>query len=110
MCCNRVSLQRSVDGNRVRKDPMYWAWSKDLPKIILLDGANGIDSSHVGLDTEDLQPQTGSFLNHLIGMISVLRRHGVRLPFDIGGNVLIGCQQRNSEIHGQMKQNIPFAQ
>ena len=82
--------------------------SSDLPKIILLDGANGIDSSHVGLDTEDLQPQTGSFLNHLIGMIGVLRRHSVGLPFDIGGDVLIGCQERNSEIHGQMKQKHTF--
>lgn len=93
MCCNRVSLQRSVKGNRVRKVICAGRSSNDLPKIILLDGANGIDSSHVGLDTENLQPQTSSFLNHLIGMISVLRRHGVGLPLDIGGDVLISCQQ-----------------
>lgn len=64
----------------------------NIPKIILLDSANGIDSSHVRLDTQDLKTQAGSFLNHLISVVSVLWRHGVRLPFDIGGNVLVGCQ------------------
>lgn len=77
----------------VRKVRCAGRGSNDLPKIILLDGANGIDSCHVGLDTENLQPQTGSFLDHLIGMISVLRRHGVGLPLDIGGDVLVRCQQ-----------------
>lgn len=89
MCCNRVSLQRSVKETALERS-YAGRDSNDLPKIILLDGANGIDSSHVGLDTENLQPQTGSFLDHLIGMISVLRRHGVGLPLDIGGDVLIG--------------------
>lgn len=93
MCCNRVSLQRSIKGNRVRKVICAGRSSNDLPKIILLDGANGIDSCHVRFDTENLQPQTGSFLDHLIGMISVLRRHGVGLPLDIGGDVLVRCQQ-----------------
>lgn len=79
--------------NGVRKVICVGRGSKDLPKIILLDGANGVDSGHVGLNTEDLQPQTGSFLNDLVGMISVLRRYGVGLPLDIGGDVLMGCQQ-----------------
>lgn len=94
VCVAIVSHYKGLlEKNGVRKVICAGRGSNDLPKIILLDSANGIDSGHVGLDTEDLQPQTGSFLNDLIGMISVLRRYGVGLPLDIGGDVLMGCQQ-----------------
>lgn len=59
------------------------------PKVILLDRANGVDRRHIGLDTEDLQAQTRSFLNDLVGMVGVLWWHGIRLPLDIGRNVLV---------------------
>lgn len=59
-----------------------------LPKVILFDRANGVDRSHIGLDAENLQTQTGSFLNHLVCMIGVLRGHSIRLPLDITGNIL----------------------
>lgn len=73
-----LALRSSIDGNI------------PLPKVILLDRANGVDRSHVGFDTKNFQTQTGSFLDHLVCMIGVLRRHGVRLPFDITGDVLSG--------------------
>lgn len=86
-----VSHYKGLWGIQVRKCTLEQGQT-NIPKIILLDSANGIDSSHVRLDTQDLKTQAGSFLNHLIGVVSVLWRHGVRLPFNIGGNVLVGCQ------------------
>lgn len=84
-----------------------------LPKVILFDRANGVDRSHIRLDTENLQTQTGSLLNHLVCVIRVLRRHGIRLPLDITGNVLsdelvtglvpvwIGCPYLSRNENGQ---------
>ena len=60
-----------------------------LPKVILLDRSNSVDRSHIGLDTKNLQTQTSTFLNHLVRVVCVLRGHGVRLPLDIGGNILV---------------------
>lgn len=60
-----------------------------LPQIILLDRTDSVDRSNIRLDTKDLQSQTSTLLNHLIGVVSVLWRDGVGLPFDIGWNVLI---------------------
>lgn len=58
------------------------------PKVIFLDRADGVDRRHVGLNTKDLEAQTGSLLNHLVGVIGILRRHGIRFPLDVARNVL----------------------
>lgn len=58
------------------------------PKVIFLDRADGVDRRHVGFNTKDLETQTGSLLNHLVGMIGILRRHGIRFPLDVTRNVL----------------------
>lgn len=58
------------------------------PKVIFLDRADGIDRRHVGLDTEDLETQTGSLLNDLVRMIGILRGHGIRFPLDVARDVL----------------------
>jgi len=61
-----------------------------LPKVILLDRANSVNRSHIGLDAENFQTQAGSFFNHLVCMIGVLWRYGVRFPLYITRNVLLG--------------------
>lgn len=60
-----------------------------LPKIVFLDGSDGVNRSHVGLDPKNFQAQTGSFLDHLVCMVGILGRHGVRFPLDVGRNVLV---------------------
>ena len=88
-----VSHHRGLE--RKKGSKLAWNGRKDnnrrvhLPQIILLDRTNSVDRSNIWLDTKDLQSQTSTLLNHLIGVISVLWGDGVGLPFDIGWNVLV---------------------
>lgn len=79
MGCGEVEISIRIDQSR----------SGHVPKEILLDGADGIDRSHVGLDTQNLQAQAGSLLNHLVCVIRVLLGYRIRLPLDIRGDVLV---------------------
>lgn len=88
----RISLQWSVEEVCVSFRPSS-GLQIHSPKVIFLDRANGIDCSHVGLDTKNFKAQTGSLLYHLVCVIGVLWRHSIRLPFDVAWNVLFSSQR-----------------
>lgn len=74
---------RQYQGQSNKDKPGY------VPEEILLDRANGVDRSHVWLNTQDLEAQAGALLDHLVCMIRVLLRYCIRLPLDIRGDVLV---------------------
>lgn len=76
-----------------------WTRGSNSPQIVLLDRPNRIDGSNIRLDTQDLQPQTGSLLNDLVRMVCVLRRDRIGLPFDIRRDVLRDVSQSIQHIN-----------
>ena len=54
-----------------------------IPKEILLDTANGEDTTYVAPETNELDAQMCALLNHLVRVIGVLRRSRIGVPFDI---------------------------
>ena len=72
--------------------------SCSLPKIVFFDSANGINCSHVRFDAQNFESQARAFLDHLIGVVCVLRRDSVRFPLDIRGYVLSEVSARLSRL------------
>ena len=98
-------------GNSASVSRFKWDRPGHLPKEILLDCANGIDRSHVGLDTKNLQTQASSLLNHLVCMVGVLLGHRIRFPLDIRGDVLCTWSAKSPKVlDADNAESIPSAQ